>query len=81
MTIWLPVALLAVIPSTTFLWLLCFAASLYSGVFLTLNLKQPVQECLMPSKQAMTLLLIFVTHQAVALALRMFVLTYTIGSQ
>ena len=81
MTVWLPVACLAVIPSPVFLWILCIGASLYSGIFLTLNLKTPVQESLVPAKQAMTLFAIFLAHQAVGLTLRLFVLRYSIGSQ
>lgn len=78
MTIWIPVTLLAMVPSSTFLWCLALGASLYSGIFLTLNLKKPVQESLVPSRQAMTLLLVFLAHQMVAVALRTLVLTYKI---
>lgn len=81
MTVWLPVACLAVVPSAAFLWALCLAASAYSGVFLTLNLKAPVQESLVAGKQAMTLFAVFLAHQAVAVLLRLFVLTYRIGTQ
>ena len=76
MTIFLPVALLGVVPSALFLWALCLGATLYSGVFLALNLKQPIQESLVPSRQAMTLLLVFVSHQALAVLLRTYVLRY-----
>jgi hypothetical protein len=78
LTIWIPVALLAMVPNGLFLWCLALGASLYSGVFLVLNLKKPVQESLVPSRQAMTLMFIFITHQMVALALRTLVLTYKI---
>jgi hypothetical protein len=78
MTIWLPVALLAIFPGQIYLWALCIAASVYSGIFLVLNLKSPVQESLVPSRQAMTLMFIFIAHQMVAIFLRTFVLTYTI---
>ena len=81
MTVWLLVACLAVIPSSPFLWALCLAASVYSGVFLTLNLKSPVQESLVAGKQAVTLFAVFLAHQAVAILLRVFVLTYSIGTQ
>jgi hypothetical protein len=80
MTVWLPVACLAVIPSPIFLWALCAAAGAYSGVFLTINLKTPVQESLVMAKQAMTLFVVFVAHQVIALLLRLFVLRYSIGS-
>jgi hypothetical protein len=78
MTIWMPVTLLAMVPNRIFLWCLALGASLHSGVFLVLNLKTPVQESLVPSRKAMTLLFIFITHQMVAIALRMLVLTYRI---
>lgn len=80
MTVWLPVACLAVVPSPIFLWVLCLAASAYSGIFLTINLKAPVQESLVVAKQAMTLFTVFVAHLAIAVLLRVFVLRYSIGS-
>ena len=47
-----------------------------SGVFLALNLKQPIQQSLVPSRQAMALLIVFVNHQALAVLLRPYVLRY-----
>lgn len=78
MTIWLPVTLLAIFPNALFLWGLCLGASMYSGIFLVLNLKQPIQESLMPSRQFLTLATIFAVHQAVAVLLRVYVFTYSL---
>jgi hypothetical protein len=76
MAIWLPVTCVAVFPNPLWLWVLCFGASIYSGVFLVLNLQKPVQESLLPVKQVPTLGAIFGLHQLVALLLRMYVFTY-----
>ena len=78
MAIWLPVTLLAIVPKALVLWALCLGASVYSGVFLVLNLKQPIQESLMPSRQFLTLAAIFVVHQVVGLLLRVYVFTYNL---
>lgn len=78
MAIWLPVTLLAILPKALFLWGLCLGASLYSGIFLVLNLKQPIQESLMPSRQFLTLAAIFSVHQLVAVLLRVYVFTYNL---
>eukprot|EP00892_Ulva_mutabilis_P005863 jgi/Ulvmu1/3649/UM017_0063.1 len=78
MAIWLPVTLLAIVPKAIFLWSLCMGASLYSGIFLVLNLKLPIQESLMPSRQVVTLGVIFGAHQLVGLLLRVYVFTYNL---
>jgi hypothetical protein len=76
MAIWLPVTLIAVFPEALWLWVVCLGASLYSGVFLILNLRQPVKESLVVSRQYPTLLTMFLAHQAVAVLLRVYVFTY-----
>lgn len=81
MAIWLPVTLIAIFPKALFLWALCLGASLYSGIFLVLNLKQPIQESLMPSRQVLTLGAIFAVHQLVAVLLRIYVFTYSLPAK
>lgn len=80
MAIWLPVSCVAVFPNPLWLWVLCFGASLYSGVFLVLNLQEPVKQSLVPVKQVPTLGAIFGLHQVVALLLRTYVFTYNVDN-
>lgn len=80
MAIWLPVTCVAVFPNALLLWVLCFGASIYSGVFLVLNLKEPVEQSLLPVKQFPTLAAIFGLHQVVALLLRTYVFTFNVDN-
>jgi len=77
MTIWIPVALLSTIPGSLLSWLLVSGATLYSGVFLVLNLRQPVQESLSTSvQQGVTLLVVFAFHLVTGMLLKLLVFRY-----
>lgn len=80
MTIWIPVSIVSIVPNDLFHWLLAMGASLYSGVFLVVNLKQAIAESLATkTKQFFTIIAVFAAHLATGVLLRVFVFTYAVG--